>query len=270
MSALDEINAIEKGGLSRNSVDQEYYSDNNTPGTYSLEDDDFLPGINAAGSQGSMETAGSYELSEEDGDYMIPDDEDEPKAWAGEIPETKPTPIGLLCKILSNPTEGFKSLKRSKYSVEKISMGLFYPLIILAGLSNLTALFYDVDNEGAELAVKIVFTIIPFFFGYFTTLLIGGTFLCKEARAVLHTYFGKEFIMYGVSTLALFYILFRLVPMSAPVIAFFPLWTIYVLSKGIKLFRLPNDREIPTVSILSTLIIGTPLLWDWILDKFIQ
>ena len=60
MSALDEINAIEKGGLSRNSVDQEYYSDKNTPGTYSLEDDDFLPGINAAGSQGSMETAGSY------------------------------------------------------------------------------------------------------------------------------------------------------------------------------------------------------------------
>ncbi|MDE6339738.1 MAG: hypothetical protein K2K97_08135, partial [Muribaculaceae bacterium] len=177
---------------------------NEFPGVYSLEDDICLS--ETIPTQKEEMPDMEYTLPENDkeqdmpnSEYSLIDDSDDPEAWQGETVETRDTPLGLLWKIMSNPTEGCKALKRSKFSVERISGGLFYPIIIIAGLSNLTALFYDVESEGVELAINITFTVITFFFGYFTTLLMGGVLLCKEVRGVLHTYYGKEFVMYCVS-----------------------------------------------------------------------
>lgn len=241
--------------------------EDNFPETYNLEDDEL--GIDAHNDQ-SME----YHLPEDDepeerSDEIAEEDDDDPLAWKGERKESKPTGFGLMFKIMSNPMEGWKQLKRSKFSVEKLSATLFYPLIVLAGLSNLTALFYDTGNETGEIITSVIFTCITFFFGYFTAILAGGVLLCKEAKEVLRTPFGKEFIMMGVSTLALFYILFRLVPMAAPIIAFFPIWTVYAMSKGIRMLKVPKEKEAKNIAFLAILVIGSPILWDWILSKMI-
>lgn len=239
-----------------NTEDEEF------PDTYNLEDD---MSEDDSGQSDSME----YHLPEDDVNDDEEIEDDDPPAWKGELPKSDPTAFGMMLRIMSDPTEGWKQLKRSKFSVEKMSATLFYPLIIFAGLANLTALFYDTGNEAGEMITSIIFTGITFFFGYFTAILGGGMLLSKEAKESLRTPFGKEFIMMSVSTLALFYILFRLVPMAAPIIAFFPIWTVYAMAKGIRLLRVPKDKEAKNITILAILVIGCPILWDWILSKMI-
>lgn len=233
------------------------------PEPYNLEDNDLME--DSLDDEDSME----YHLPEEDEDGADDINDDDSPAWEGDRKKSNPTAFGLMLRIMSNPMDGWKQLKRSKLSVEKISATLFYPLIVLAGLSNLTVLFYDTGNETAEMITSVIFTCITFFFGYFTAILAGGVLLCKEAKEVLRTPFGKEFIMMGVSTLALFYILFRLVPMGAPIIAFFPIWTVYIMAKGIRMLKVPKEKEAKNIAFLAVLVIGSPILWDWVLSKMI-
>lgn len=169
-------------------------------------------------------------------DDEVPDDdievktEEESEAWRGDTCESRPSAFGLLLKVLSNPVDGWKAVKRSKYSVDSFAAGCFYPLLGLAAVSEFTALFYESDSTLSSLLVPAVITFITFFFGYFSVLLFGEFLLPREARKTLHTYYGKEYVMINMSTLAVFYILFRLFPIVGPILAFLPLWTIYILS----------------------------------------
>lgn len=241
------------------------------PDTYNLEDELSDTERSDTGVNSGME---EYSLPEDDkfnGQNIdqVEDEEEENEAWHGDLKKGAPSPFGLMFKIMSNPIEGWKSLKRSNFPVEKISVSLFYPLIIAAGLSNLSSLFYDAGTEAGEMVISILFTSITFFFGYYTAIMAGGMLLCKETKEVLRTDFGKEFIMYSVSTTALFYILFRLLPMAAPIIAFFPIWTVYIMDKGMKFLKVPKDKNSQTLVLLSILVIGSLLLWDWLLSFMI-
>lgn len=208
-----------------------------------------------------------------DGEYVLEDeDDDDPVAWQGEQSRksSNPSVAGLLFKVLANPVDGWKQVKRCKYSVEKIASGCFYPLLIIASLSEFMALFHETDSNFVDLLAPAVITFITFFFGYFTVLLFGGMILPKEARHVMHTYFGKEYAMLNMSTLTLFYIIFRLFPMAGPILAFLPLWTIYIACKGVKLFRVQKDKEAATSGILSFLIIGGPIFWNWVFSDLLE
>jgi len=232
----------------------------------------------------NLESSGHIDVPEEtvngnDGyhdllsEYDIEDEEknsEEIRAWDGTVVESKPSAIGLLVKILSNPVEGWKELKRCKYSVDKIASGCFYPLVALASISEYTALFYDADSTLVSLIIPAFITFITFFFGYFSVLLCGGFMLPKEARKTLNTYFGKEYVMLSMSTLALFYIVFRLFILAGPIFAFLPLWTIYILCKGVKLFRVPKEKESRTCGIFSALIIGCPIFWNWVFNDLLS
>lgn len=262
---IEEVGNGVRSTSDRSSI---YDNDSNAPDSYCLPDDDAVSYALAS----DEDEEGVYHHTEDkiENEHSEEDDESyEELAWQGETKRTHPSPLGLMFRIMSNPIDGLKSLKRSKFSLEKVSFGLFYPLILLAGLSNLSMLFYEADTSAGETVITILFTIISFFFGYYTAIIGAGMLLCKEARDVMRTDYGKEIFMYGSSTLALFYILFRLVPMAAPIIAFFPIWTVYIMAKGVRMFNVPNDKEAQTVGYIAILMIGAPLLWDWILGNMI-
>ena len=213
-------------------------------------------------------------------EYVIADEEqwhiggeeyedNDAEAWNGSVNASKPSVFGLLIKVLSDPVDGWKALKRCKYSVDSVAAGCFYPLIGLAAVSEYTALFYEADVTFSSLLVPAIITFITFFFGYFSVLLSGELLLPKEARKILHTYYGKEYVMLNISTLTVFYILFRLLPLAGPIFAFLPLWTIYVACKGVKLFRVSKENEARTCGMLSFLIVGCPVFWNWVFNEFL-
>ena len=75
---------------------------------------------------------------------------------------------------------------------------------------------------------------------------------------------GKQLVMVGMSTLALFSSIIQFLPMIEPVLVFLPIWTIYIIFKGVRIIRVPDDVENSTTGYLCLLIILTPIFWNWL------
>lgn len=201
------------------------------------------------------------------------EDADEREAWKGDSAVTsrgRGSFAGLFIRVLSNPVDGWKALKRSRHSVEKFSMRCFYPLVLLASLSEFATLFYDPDVKPEDLIIPAIITFIVFVFGYFTALICSGLILPKETRQTFHTSFGKEYLMLNIATLALFYSLFNFFPIAGPILVFLPLWTIYIACKGVKLFRIPEEKNACSCVLISFAIIGCPVFWNWVFNDLFK
>ncbi|MDE6381676.1 MAG: hypothetical protein K2L57_02300, partial [Muribaculaceae bacterium] len=78
---------------------------------------------------------------------------------------------------------------------------------------------------------------------------------------------GRQFVMLTMSTLAVFWILIQVMPMFEPVLVFLPLWTIYLIYKGIRVLRVPSEVENSTTGLMCMLIIGVPIFWNWLMAE---
>lgn len=211
-----------------------------------------------------------YKIKEDDQDkplYIIEDDTDETREERER--SVKPAPINVLFKIMFTPVEGWKALKRGKYKTDDISGKCFYPLIALAAVCDVAAMFYEANFTFSDWAISGLTTFITFFFGYFTVLLAGSYILPLKTRGLLKLDIGKQFVMMAMSTLSIFYALTQLIPMLEPVLVFLPVWTIYLIFKGVKVLRIPQSVENSTTGYLCLLIIGAPLLWFWLFTEYI-
>lgn len=175
----------------------------------------------------------------------------------------------ILMEMMGNPVNGVKQLKRSNLSIDQIGKQCYYPLAILAGVTKFAAIIYDGDDSYGGLTIEGLGVFLSFFFGFYTVLQCVRFFLPQDLRTVLDSRFGRAYIMMNMCTLPLFYILNNLIPMLEPVMFFFPLWTIYILSKSVRLFKIAKDGELRMWLTLGVLVIGSPIFWDWILGLII-
>lgn len=178
--------------------------------------------------------------------------------------------FSLLFKILATPVEGWKEMKRRRLSTDSIASSVFYPLVACASASEFIRLIYGSVTPLSDMVKEAVITFMALFFGYFTVLLLGGYLLPKGVRGYMKETTGKNLTMMAFSSLALFIIIYNAFPMIDPVLVFLPLWTIYIVCKGVKILRVPKDTEIRTKGTLCCLIIGAPLLWDWLLSELLN
>lgn len=177
--------------------------------------------------------------------------------------------FGILFRIMFNPVEGWKSLRRSKVSVENLQSGCFYPLLAFLAVSNFASFFYSIDISLAQVVSKAIVAFVAFFFGYFCIQMILTWLLPDEVVKLFDNKYGKEFIIIGLSTLALFFSLTEILPMLWPILIFLPIWTIYILFKGIRFFKFPQNQEMKFFILVSTAVIGVPLIIDWALDSLL-
>lgn len=215
-------------------------------------------------------------LEEEENDSGDEEEEDDVPynegvnmAASTEVPAKKPWVTGFMFRIMFNPVEGWKALKRARLATETVASKCFYPILALTAISEFAILWNGIDPTLNNAVVRAVTCFISFFFGYFVSILLSELILPKQSRGVLKTNFGKEFVMICMSTLALFKIFLNLLPMMSPVIVFLPLWTIYLIFKASKTLRVPKDSENSTTVMLCVLIIGAPLLFSWIMEKLL-
>lgn len=231
-----------------------YQLEDNTP-LYSIED------APEAESEAESEAEG-FDADEEE--------ETEPEA-EGHAHEAKkaPSPLRVLFKTMLTPVEGWKALKRAHFSTDTFAARCFYPLIALAAVADCSTLFYEANRTMADWAISGLATFVTFFFGYFTIIALGGWILPKKSRYFLSADIGRQFVMLCLSTLTMFSALIQLLPMLEPVLVFLPLWTIYLIFKGVRVLRIPTEVENSTTGYLCLLIIGIPILWHWLLTEFL-
>lgn len=212
----------------------------------------------------------SPEEEEEEEEHS--DEEEETDAGAEEAApsdaaKSRPSPLGILLKTMMTPVEGWKALKRARFSTDAFASGCFYPLVAVTALSEATSMFYEANVTVADWLTDGIIAFVTFFFGYFTALLAGGLILPRRSRELMHKDIGRQLVMLSMSTLAIFWTLIQIAPMLEPVLVFLPIWTIYLIYKGVRVLRVPEDTATSTTGILCMLVIGCPLLWNWILTE---
>ncbi len=171
----------------------------------------------------------------------------------------KPSPFSALIRLMINPTDGWKKLRRYHFTPEQMGARCFYPLSALAALSAFADLFYNSDSTVSGVIVNALVTFISFFFGFFLLSPLGKIFLPKEVKEYSETVQGKVFNMAMLSTLAMFWILFKCLPMLDTIWVFLPLWTVFLISKGSRFIKASQQKPTTVTFILCVLIVGTPL-----------
>lgn len=177
--------------------------------------------------------------------------------------------IKMMVEILLNPANGWRMLLRSGVSDEQYFFRAVAPLSLVAGLSEFAAVFYGMEGSIFTAMTTAVSVVVALIAGYFSVIALGGIFLPKATRQILRDKAGKLYTGVGISSLALFYTLYNCIPMLQPILVFLPLWTIYALFRGIKIFRFANVNEIAVIGAMSVMTISFPACWLWVLTEYI-
>lgn len=182
--------------------------------------------------------------------------------------ERRPSPsaLRLMFKVMLNPIEGWKSVRRASLSPEQAQQNCFYPLLAVLAVSKFALMAYNPTIKLPDALIDAVCSFVSFFFGYFCLLIILKTIMPAETRHIFDSDFGKVFIILSLSTLCLFYTLADALPMLWAILIFLPLWTIYLVCRGTKFLKFPQNKQISLTFILCLLIVGVPFAISWLLS----
>ena len=175
--------------------------------------------------------------------------------------------LKLLFMLLTNPTEGWKEVRREKLSVERAQLSCFYPLLGIMAVSHFAEFFYSTRVALSNILISAVTNFVGYFAGYFFIVMLLKALLPKGTGKCMDTEFGKVFVIMNLSSLCIFFTFMELLPMLWPVLIFLPLWTVYVICKGTRFFRFPEDKTIYCTTLLCLFIIGIPSVIEWLLNE---
>ena len=78
--------------------------------------------------------------------------------------------------------------------------------------------------------------------------------------------YGKSYFIVALTTITLFSILKDLLPMLWPILFFLPIWTMYLMFKGVRFFKFEEHREWKFYLYAVAGVIGMPLIIEWVLN----
>lgn len=211
-------------------------------------------------------------MNEDFESYRIDEEEEEIQ----EIETKRYTMWNIVPRIMAMPASGWEMAKKHGPAPELATLRFLLPLCLLSGASVFFGLLYpgsrNIFSEEAGFTVMLVNAVIQFcsfFIGYYVALLLEKAFLPRNAKELPSTSYGKLLTMTGVATLALFHIIFEALPMLDFVLVFLPLWTIFLLYKGIDHPSVSHsDKRLLDVGIVCIVTIVSPTLVEWILALF--
>lgn len=231
---------------------------NNTPGEYSLDDDD---DEEATEDEKNHTSGNEYNLPEEDEEEYNSEEES-----GNPTNPAKRNPFRLLLEMMFNPVEGWKAIRRSKLSADDVAKGCFYLICAFAAISCFAELIWDASATISSCMVNGVKIFMTLFFGNFLALLMLKIGMPKKYGFISQSNFGRVFVMYNLSTLGLFYILYELFPMIGPALVFLPIWTIFLIMRGCRFFKFPPEKGNLLVTLICMYILGSPIAVNWAFD----
>ncbi len=183
-----------------------------------------------------------------------------------EHPKHHPHPFLMLFRILMTGTAGWKDLRRSRITPERAAAGCFYPLLALASVCRFANWFYLPEFDLSSTLVSAASFFASFFFSYFAVQVVCKWIFPHVVKAKTETPFFKLMVQYALSSLALFSIPAEILPMLEPVTVLLPIWTAFIITKGIRFLRLPEKYVNRCMAIIVLSVIVMPYLFMWICD----
>ena len=177
---------------------------------------------------------------------------------------TSKNPVWLLIKLMLGPVEGWRAIRRSKLSARAFEFGCFFPLILIAGLSSIADFMHNSATTAASALVKGITTAVAFILTYYGTAILCEIVLPQKVRKALRSSFGSIFIMAVISPLVLASIIGSWMPILVPATFFMPIFSIYLIVKGVKSLRIPADTHYRTIAWVSFASIGLTMLFKYI------
>lgn len=176
-------------------------------------------------------------------------------------------PLLLLFNILMTGTAGWKDLRRSRLKPEQAASGCFYPLIALASVCRFSDWFYLPEFNLSNTLISAVSVFVAFFFSYFAIQVVCRWLFPIEAKSKTENPFFKLLVQYALSSLAIFWIPGELLPILEPLTVFLPIWTAFIITKGIRFLRLPENQINRCMVTIVVSVIIMPYFFFWVCDK---
>lgn len=177
------------------------------------------------------------------------------------------SPFILLLDILMTGAAGWKDLRRSRLSPEQTAAGCFYPLIALASICRFSDWFYLPEFDLSSTLISATSVFVAFFFSYFAVPVICRWLFPMSAKSKTETPFFKLMVQYALSSLALFWIPAELMPVLETLTVFLPIWTAFIITRGIRFLRLPENSVNRCLATIVLTVIVMPYFFIWLSDK---
>lgn len=176
-------------------------------------------------------------------------------------------PFAYLFDILFTGTAGWKRLRRSRLTPEQTAANCFYPILAIAAVCKFADWFYLPDFSLSDTLVNAASIFASFFFSFFSVIVLCKLFLPVEAKSKTENQYFKLLVQYSLSSLALFWIPSEVFPVVEPIAVFLPIWTVFIITKGVRFLRLPEKhRNRCMVTIIVTIVL-MPYIFMWLFDK---
>lgn len=169
--------------------------------------------------------------------------------------------FALLFEILFTGTAGWKNLRRSRLTPEQTAAGCFYPLVALASVCRFCDWFYLPEFNLAETLISAASVFASFFFSYFAIQVICRWLFPITAQSKTETSYFKLVVQYALASLALFWIPSEILPILEPLAVLLPIWTAFIITKGMRFLRLPDEHHNRCMVTTVVITIVTPYLF---------
>ncbi len=169
--------------------------------------------------------------------------------------------------LFISPDKAWLRIFKSGTHSDDTARRVFYPLIALSAALEFLALVYNQGEQLSAVIQQAVITFITWFIGYFGIVLIAAhTLLGEESKELASSSNGKKMIMLSLASLTIFYIAAELLPMLEPILVFAPLYTVFLITRGVKVIGVPADMRTRIAVSYSILTIGIPMLIRWLFE----
>ncbi|MDE7421606.1 MAG: hypothetical protein K2N35_15550 [Muribaculaceae bacterium] len=177
------------------------------------------------------------------------------------------SPFLLLLGILMTGTAGWKDLRRSRLKPEQTAAGCFYPLIALTSICRFSDWFYLPEFNLSTTLITATSVFVSFFFSYFAVPVVCRWTFPMAAKSKTETPFFKMIVQYSLSSLALFWIPSEIMPVLETLTVFLPIWTAFIITRGIRFLRLPENSVNRCMAIIVLTVIVMPYIFIWLCNK---
>lgn len=177
------------------------------------------------------------------------------------------SPFMLLIDILFTGTAGWKRLRRARLTPEQTAAGCFYPILALVAICRFADWFYLPEFDLASTLVQAASIFASFFFSYFAAQVICKWFFPAEAKSKVDSPYFKLVVQYALASLAFFWIPAEVLPILEPITVFLPIWTVFIITKGVRFLRLPENHKNRCMVTIIVSTVLTPYLFAWLCEK---
>lgn len=177
---------------------------------------------------------------------------------------------GIFLSLFVSPDKAWLRVFTSGRSSEDTARRVFYPLIALCAVLQFCSFIYNPGITLSNVLQQAIIVFIAWFIGYFgVVIIVSNAIFGEESKELGSSDNGKKLIMLSMASLTVFYSIGEILPMLEPLLAFAPIYTIFLISRGIKVIGVPENQRVRISIFYSVMIIGVPLLLRWLFESLI-